>query len=127
MADRDPKEDLAQAFDLLKVFGANLTLALERINELKQANIAQMHLIVALIATYSRGQPLTLVTLANNIRSMQSLLEESDNTVLARKELDDVVQVLEGAIGQSNTPGEGADLEVRLVALLKDWAGGTKH
>ena len=127
MADRDPKDDLAQAFDLLKVFGANLTLALERINELKQANLAQMHLIVALIATYSRGQPLTLVTLANNIRSMQSLLEESDNTQLARKELDDVVEVLEGAIGQGNAGGDGVDLEERLLGLLKDWGGGTKH
>ena len=58
---------------------------------------------------------------------MQSLLEESDNTQLARKELDDVVQVLEGAIGQSNTTGEGADLEERLLGLLKDWGGGTKQ
>ena len=127
MSDDPPKADLAQAFELLKVFGANLTLALERINELKQANTAQMHLIVALIATYSRGQPLTLVTLANNVRSMQQLLGESPNTELARKELDDVVQVLEGAIGQSNTPGDGADLEERLLGLLRDWGGGTQH
>ena len=64
---------------------------------------------------------------SNNIRSMQSLLEESDNTQLARKELDDVVEVLEGAIGQGNAGGDGVDLEERLLGLLKDWGGGTKH
>ncbi len=126
----DNARTLDQAFELLKIFGANLTMTLERVNELKQSNTAQMHLIVALISTYSRGQPATLVTLANNIRSMQALLEESPNTALARKELDDVVQVLEGALAHPSAGGDipdVGDLEERLLTLLKDWSGGTQH
>lgn len=128
MADDDSRT-LDQAFDLLKIFGANLTLALERINELKQANLAQMHLIMALIATYSKGEQATLETLAKNVRSMQKLLAESDNTELARKELSDVVQVLEGAVGQTDDSADRdvADFQERLSTLLKDWTGGTKH
>ena len=129
MSESDPKS-LDQAFALLRQFAAELTIALQRISELRQANLASVHLSMALIGTLSAAGQLKYSDLAKSIRKMQESLAVDTGSAIAQKHLADFAVALEELAPwteEGQAAGDPLDHEERLISFLKSWTGDTEH
>lgn len=128
MSENDTRT-LEQAFALLRQFAGELTIALQRISELKQANLASVHLSMALIGTLSAAGQLKYGELAKSIRKMQESVAADAGSAIAQKHLSDFAVALEELAPWTEgaaTP-DPMNHEERLFNFLKSWTGDTEH
>lgn len=130
MNDKD-SSDLDRAFEFLRTFGENLSVALRRTSTLQQSSYATIHLFLALAMTLAKSKSIKLDELAADIRSMQKIVSSETNTEQAQKQLLDVADglsqvagLLSGDQGQSK---DDADPQSPLAEFLKNWKPDKAH
>lgn len=128
--DSKDSKDLDQLFEVVKKQAENLTYAITRIVELRQASIANVHLTMALMSEVGGDDPKKFDSLAGKIRTMQKALESDAGSEISRKYLGDFAEALAVVAKQlsDQSPHKApVDPEGPFAEFLRKWTSDTSH